>query len=184
MLFIEQSLETLHSKFNNKKGVQVLSEQGNTETVSCSFNSPIPDEKLTLFQKEIGIELPKDYITFLKHHNGAKIFELLLGDTNIGGGLQLYSLVEIQSQLQDAYLDKKFVPIGYVSESHLTINIEEIKKGNPNYLFLGNPAFEFRPLNLNFELFFDRFIISQGSNFWDWPIYTAQNYYELNRGIE
>lgn len=57
--------------------------------------------------------------------------------------------------------------------------MECVKNNQPNYLYLCS-FLESMPLNLNLELFVDRYIISQGSNFWDWPVYTADNFYKFD----
>ncbi len=39
-------------------------------------------------------------------------------------------------------------------------------------------------MKLNFEIFLDRYIMSQGADFWEWNIYTAENYYRTHQGDE
>lgn len=43
---------------------------------------------------------------------------------------------------------------------------------------------EMTPLSMNLELFIDRYMIAQGTNFWNWSIYTAKNFYELNGDLQ
>ncbi|BEV37428.1 hypothetical protein BSB_05010 [Bacillus stercoris] len=56
------------------------------------------------------------------------------------------------------------------------IDKDKLDKGDPNYLFILAIG-EYTPLNLNFEIFLDRYIQCNGATFWDWPYYTAENYY-------
>jgi cell wall assembly regulator SMI1 len=56
----------------------------------------LKDYEIKNFEEEINISLPEDYKSFLKIHNGAILFEMLLGTVNIGGGLHLYSVDEIK----------------------------------------------------------------------------------------
>ncbi|MBD1381695.1 SMI1/KNR4 family protein [Metabacillus arenae] len=184
MKIIYKTLEALKNKLDDEGNMEVIAEQGNIHTVNCSFNSPICNETLLAFQQESNWTLPDDYKEFLTHHNGARIFEMLLGKVNIGGGLRIYSMQEIQKTYENLQLTSTYYPIGYVLESYLLINNKDIEQKNLNYLFIASTFPEIKPLNLNFELFFDRFIISQGANFWDWPNYTAKNYYKYQGGIE
>ncbi|CAI6288200.1 hypothetical protein C7M30_04117 [Bacillus subtilis] len=56
------------------------------------------------------------------------------------------------------------------------IDKDKLDKGDPNYLFILAIG-EYTPLNLNFEIFLDRYIQCNGATFWDWRYYTAENYY-------
>ncbi|GAB3802600.1 hypothetical protein GCM10028868_28590 [Virgibacillus kimchii] len=71
-------------------------------------------------------------------------------------------------------MNNEFFPVGYVHEEHLMI--KNSKKNNKNHLYFGH--LEKRPANMNFELFVDRFIVSNGSNFWEWPWLVAEKYYK------
>lgn len=178
------TLNALKSRLNEKGNMKIIAEQGHIHTIHCSFNPPIEVQEIKKKSVRNNWLLPEDYKDFLKQHNGVRIFELLLNDENIGGGLHLYSIQEIQKTSENLKLDSQYVPIGYVLENHLLISNKDIKQNNPNYLFIAGTSFIPKPLNLNFELFLDRFIISQGANFWEWPYYTAENYYKYSNGIE
>lgn len=47
------------------------------------------------------------------------------------------------------------------------IDKDKLDKGDPNYLFILEIG-EYTPLNLNFEIFLDRYILSNGEAFWEW----------------
>ncbi|WHY58665.1 hypothetical protein [Peribacillus simplex] len=74
-----------------------------------------------------------------------------------------------------------FIPIGSVLDGTLAISIKKLKTQEPNYLLnFDIPSEEFfEDIQLNFELFLDRYIMTQGNDFWNWNTYTAENYYRL-----
>lgn len=172
-MFLKHTLDALKTQLDNNK-LKVISHQGEIQTVGFNFNIPLDYNFLKKVKLNKNWYLPDDYETFLLEHNGAKLFELYLGNTNIGGGLLLYSLEEIQKVQQNLGMDNDYYPIGYVHEEHLMI--KNSKENNKNYLYFGH--LEKRPTNMNFELFLDRFIVSNGSNFWDWPRLDAESYYK------
>lgn len=182
-MIIQKTLNTLKRCLSEKGITNLIAGQGEIQTVSCSFNPRLEKENLSVFENKTTCTLPNDYKEFLLLHNGAKIFEQLLdGDINIGGGLHLFSLQEVEKFIGDLQYNFDYLYIGQVHESQLLISKNALKQRNPNYLYIAettNPD----PLNLNLELFVDRFIISQGANFWEWPYESAENYYK-NREID
>ncbi|KIN36570.1 hypothetical protein B4068_2169 [Bacillus subtilis] len=119
------------------------------------------------FETKHQITLPEDYQKFITLHNGAKIFEILSDGENIGGGLQLFSLEEIEEELkyEDLFEGINGIPIGHLLEGcHLIIDKDKLDKGDPNYLFILAIG-EYTPLNLNFEIFLDRYIQCNGQLF-------------------
>lgn len=184
-MIINKTLGALKHRLDEKGNMEIIAEQGNVHTVNCSFNPPVNIDALLAFQEENNWTFPEDLKEFLINHNGARIFEMLLGgNINIGGGLQLYSLEEIKKTYKNLQLSSTYFPIGLVLESHLLINSKDIEENHPNYLYIAGTSLNVEPLKLNFELFLDRFIVSQGANFWEWPNYTAKNYYKHLGGIE
>jgi|SRR5690625_234690 len=173
-MFLNQTLNTLKSQLDDNK-LKVISQGGEIQTIGFQFNQPINYDCLQQVKENKNWYLPNDYEAFLLEHNGAKMFELYLGDTNIGGGLLLYSLEEVQKVHQRLNMDNDYYPIGYVHEEHLMI--KNSKENNKNYLYFG--YLEKRPSNMNFEIFLDRFVVSNGSNFWEWPWLDAEKYYKF-----
>ncbi len=57
-------------------------------------------------------------IKFITLHNGAKIFQILADGENIGGGLYLFSLEEIEEELkyEDLFEGINGIPIGHLLE--------------------------------------------------------------------
>ncbi|KAA6446954.1 SMI1/KNR4 family protein [Bacillus swezeyi] len=178
--FIAATLNGLKKLLNEKNEITLLSREGDVREAVCNFNNPASEEEIGEFEERTAIELPSDYKEFIKIHNGADIFDLLYAGCNIGGGLHLFSLNEVEESLKKlTYLKKEHVPIAHLLEGSLLLVDQKIlKANNRNYLVLFS-GLEYKPLNSNFELFIDRFVLSQGENFWEWPIYTAENYYRL-----
>ncbi|AEP86925.1 conserved hypothetical protein [Bacillus spizizenii TU-B-10] len=146
--------------------------------VTFSPNQAALNEILN-FEAKYQLKLPDDYQKFITQHNSAKIFEVLADGENIGGGLYLFSLEEIEEELkyEDLFEGINGIPIGHLLEGcHLMIDKDKLDKGDPNYLFIFQLG-EYTPLNVNFEIFIDRYIQSNGATFWEWRYYTAENYY-------
>jgi hypothetical protein len=183
-MIINKTLNALKKQLDEKGNMEVVVEQGNIHKIHCSFNLPIESHELEKFQKETMQTLPKDVKEFLTLHNGARMYEMVVGSANIGGGLTVYSIDEIQKAHENLQSLSEYVPIGYVFENHLLMSREAIEQEDPNYLFIAGTTLKPEPLRLNLELFLDRFVVSQGSNFWEWPHYTAKNYYKHSGSIE
>jgi hypothetical protein len=121
-----------------KQRLIVFQTHGRKFPTTCSFNPPIKEQEMIAFEGRIGCKLPEDYRFFLTIHNGAKIFQLLLENKNIGGGLELFSVMEIMENLEYlVYLDEgtSLLPVGYLEQQFLAINLEELKRDNPNIYF-------------------------------------------------
>lgn len=176
--FVHNTLSGLKKLLDKNEQMKTISEEGEVGSVSCSFNAPIQTTEIELFERENNIKLPEDYKAFLTLHNGARIYELIAeDDINIGGGLEIFSLDEIKEYQEIEYLSEHGIPIAHLlNDCYLILDTEKLKSGNPNYLCIMEFT-ELSSLNLNFEIFLDRYIISQGEVFWSWPIYTAENYY-------
>lgn len=182
---ISKSLTGLKKVLNNNNRMEILGIEGAVLEVKCTFNEPSNIEKLKQFEESTGLLLPDDYRDFLLIHDGAIIFEVLLNSSiNIGGGLYLFSIDEVKNRKEELAFQQNHYPIASLLEGHhLVVDVEKIKNNDRNYLLITNPFFdEITMLNLNFELFLDRYLLSQGSSFWEWPIYTAQNYYRTHSG--
>ncbi|MEI5908030.1 SMI1/KNR4 family protein [Bacillus spongiae] len=180
---ISKSLIGLKEILNNNNQMKVLGEEGTVLDVKCTFNDPSNTEELKQYEESTGLLLPDDYHEFLLIHNGAIIFELLLnGSLNIGGGLYLFSIEEVKSTKEKLAFEQNHYPIARLLEGHhLVVDVERIKNNDSNYLLIINPFFnETTILNLNFELFLDRYLLSQGSSFWNWSVDTAENYYRTH----
>ncbi|WP_239425378.1 MULTISPECIES: SMI1/KNR4 family protein [Bacillus amyloliquefaciens group] len=123
------------------------------------------------------------YKTFLKLHNGARIFDLLIYGENVGGGLHILNVEEIEKYMQNGFLKPQFIPVAHLLDGCYLLIDKTKMSTDPNYLWFRG-FIEYEPMQLNFEIFLDRYILSQGANFWEWNIYTAENYYRTHQGDE
>lgn len=178
-----KTLSTLKQRLNDGKLI-VQNEQGNTSVVTCSFNLPVEQKDIEVFENNTGWTIPLDYKTFLQQHNGARIFEMLLeGNINIGGGIQVFSLDEIKITHSNLQLPKNVYPIAHLHEVYLLVDNERVINNNLDNLILTDDALGLYNLQYNFEVFLDRYVVSQGSSFWRWNTHTTEEYYKIH-GIE
>jgi hypothetical protein len=179
--FVHKTINGLKRLLDEKGAIKLFCSEGYIieSLVTFSPNKASLNE-IQNFQSNHKFTLPEDYVKFISQYNGAKIFEILAEGENIGGGLHLFSLEEIEEELkyEDLFEGINGIPIGYLlEECHLMIDKDRVNQGDPNYLFIFESGSEYNPLNLNFEIFLDRYIMSNGDTFWDWQYYTAENYY-------
>lgn len=178
--FVHKTVNGLKSLLDEKGAIKLFCSEGYIMECLVTFspNQAALNEILN-FEAKYQLKLPDDYQKFITQHNGAKIFEVLADGENIGGGLYLFSLEEIEEELkyEDLFEGINGIPIGHLLEGcHLMIDKDKLDKGDPNYLFIFQLG-EYTPLNVNFEIFIDRYIQSNGATFWEWRYYTAENYY-------
>lgn len=163
----------------NNHVIQIQNEEGHLFDAKCTFNPPASEEDIFNFERQTGFILPPDYKAFLKITNGCRLFD----DIDYGGEIELYSLQQIidLNEHYDQY--EGCYDIAYIYQDNIVINSRLISQNRENYLFWKDHIDQFNeaiPLKMNFELWFDRFIISQGTKFWSWSIYTAEHYYRLS----
>lgn len=179
---IELTLKALRKHLaDNDNIIDIYCGEGVYLKTKCLFNEPASDEKIALFEKKQDVIIPDDYRNFLKQCNGCTLFD----DIKYGGESYLLSLKEIE-EYHNIYVDmpKGWIIVGYFYEDLIIIDTNKYSKGNLNYLLVNDccSSYEYaKPLNSNFEIWFDRVIINQGSKFWTWKIYNADNYYKLCR---
>lgn len=132
---------------------------------TCKFFHPKTENEIALFENELGYKLPGDYSRFLQITNGCRFFE----HSEYGGESYLYSLNEIYGLTYEEPNDG-FLKIGYFYQDNIVIDLKAFHAGNQNYLLVKGEFDQFdkaRKLNMNFEIWLDRFIMSQGSLFWN-----------------
>ena len=179
--FVHNTVNGLKSLLDSNGVIKLFGSEGEvTETLVTFPAYGASYEEIQNFESKHQLSLPKDYTKFLTQHNGARIFDIISDGENIGGGLHLFSLEEVEEQLGyvELFEGVNGIPIGHLlEECHLMIDKNRIDQGDPNYLYLFEDGLEYTPLNLNFEIFLDRYIMCQGQPFWDWRYRTAENYY-------
>ncbi|ASB89427.1 MULTISPECIES: SMI1/KNR4 family protein [Bacillus] len=179
--FVHNTVNGLKSLLDSNGVIKLFGSEGEvTETLVTFPAYGASYEEIQNFESKHQLSLPKDYTKFLTQYNGARIFDIISDGENIGGGLHLFSLEEVEEQLGyvELFEGVNGIPIGHLlEECHLMIDKNRIDQGDPNYLYLFEDGLEYTPLNLNFEIFLDRYIMCQGQPFWDWRYRTAENYY-------
>lgn len=150
----------------------VQNEEGFVEEMTFEFREPATDKEFQNFISSTHIQLPEDYQAFLRLHNGAVLFQPWFG-----GQFELYGVSEILEHKRGGLFLENWYPIGDQNGSYLLIDSDKVNQNKNDYLLWWDSSIyeDARNLNLNFELWLDRFIISQGTNFWDWPRYTPHN---------
>lgn len=158
----------------------LIQHNGHLIKAISTVNPPADEMDIAHFEKQIGYHLPKDHHSFLLEYDGAHIYQMILDSgVNGGGGLKLYSIQEMKENLYYMEVYPGFLPIGEVDQQYLTISLEAIQIKDVNYLYRIDYIEEPHALNLNLHLFLDRFVVAQGLQFWDWPIYSAASRYYL-----
>lgn len=174
-----QTLNALKKRLNENNNIlQIQGEQGYLYKAKCTFNPPASDEEINDFEKQTGLIIPLDYKAFLKISNGCRLFD----DINWGGEIELYSLKQIIELNRHYEQYEGCYDIAYIYQDNIVVKSESYSNNKRNYLFWKSQIESFeevKPLDMNFELWLDRFVVSQGSKFWWWSIYTAENYYKL-----
>ncbi|MFC9597915.1 SMI1/KNR4 family protein [Peribacillus butanolivorans] len=176
--FVQNTISGLKKLLNNNDPMKIISYEGEVREVTCSFNSQTITAEIEKFENENSIKLPEDYKAFLRLHNGARIYQSISEDGGkLGDGLHIFSLDEIKEHQEIEYISEHGIPIAHLLEDcYLILDTEKLKGEDSNYLNIMEFT-DLSSLNLNFEIFLDRYIISQGEAFWSWPIYSAENYY-------
>ncbi|MCY9257511.1 SMI1/KNR4 family protein [Bacillus spizizenii] len=180
--FVDKTITGLTNLLDPNGHIKLFCREGEISEFAVTLSDKgVTEADIQVFENSNGIQLPTDYREFLKACNGARIFETLFNGQRVGGGLHLFSLSELQENLSylDLFEGVNGIAIAHLlEECHLVIDHERLKQNDPNYLFIFEDGLDYRPLHLNFEIFLDRYIMSQGETFWEWGHWTAANYYK------
>lgn len=177
---VKEIMEAVLQVVDSNNERRLILEEGTIIRSTSTVNPAAEEAAIAEFERQIGYQLPKDYRSFLLEYNGAWILQLVtdLGSKG-GGGLQMFSVEELKENLYYMEVYPGFLPIGFVYDHYLAISLDAIEKEEPNYLYRIDNDDGPTALTLNFHLFLDRFVMSQGAPFWDWPIYNAASRYYL-----
>jgi SMI1 / KNR4 family (SUKH-1) len=176
------TLTSLKKRLTDQPSIQIQQDLGYVTEVRFLFNAPASESELLKFEETNQLFLPKDYKEFLLMHNGARLFI----DEKSGASFDVLSISEVQENHQSLDYPEGWYPIAYGLESSiLVMNLNEITphKRSNEYLFWLEPGESIEhatPLYMNFEIFLERLIISQGVEYWNWPIYKARHFYKAN----
>lgn len=162
---------------DNQNLIEIYKGKGMVKKVTCHFNDSLNEDDLDTFMAQYDLVLPFDYSNFLLIHNGAKLFF----DPYYGGEFEFYD-IDTMVYILEGRPDNWLI-IGMHYGHELVINMEYVIEGRMDYLFYRDACETegvIHPLGVNFELFFERSIICQGHGFWDWNMFTVENYYRAN----
>lgn len=173
-LLLEKTLAGLQARIISNQ-LFCQSEEGLIEMLNFTFMTGAKLSQINEFEEKHKLRLPPDYVKFLQFSNGAKLFY----NHETEEGWHFFSLNEIAENLQDNtdFEENHLLPIASFIEGLLVIDVK--KKTGDGYLYWLDESMYDDKLNLksNFEIWFDRLIISQGTKFWYWPFQTIKNYY-------
>lgn len=158
---IANVLSGLKTRLGDTNLLTIQSSDGHLFDMSFKFNAPVDEDVLNSYKN-----LPEDYKSFLRLHNGAAFFSW-----DYGTLFSIYSLEESLSILERVKsgdyvpMENKddWFPIGYVQDiGGLYINLLSDK----NYLILmGIPVYD---LLCDFPTWLDRMIRVNGEMYWEW----------------
>ena len=161
---IKLAIDGLLSRLDREQSLLIQREEGYVERVEVVFNSPATEKEI----KKLPFNLPADYKEFLLMHNGGRLFH----HKKYGEGIELFTVKEILKHR--AYYGEDFpenwFPIASANDGcYLLITNEMVDNG---YLFWFD-GISFKGdmyIGMNFEDWFEKIIIAQGSIFWDWDV--------------
>lgn len=156
-----QVINSLKSRLYQNK-LLVQREDGYVETENFYFHPPASRTDLD----KLPDYTPNELISFLEQHNGAELFV----HPENGGGTCLFSVDEILEYRKIWECPELFLPIG-IGLDGIWIVCQCDKNLNDNSMWIGefiNYEDEFEKLPMNYALWLERLIISQGASFWEW----------------
>ncbi|MCH1625961.1 SMI1/KNR4 family protein [Ferdinandcohnia quinoae] len=181
MSIIKLTLSALQDRLKEDR-FYIQNTLGYTSRVAFKLNKGIKEATLLNLAKNMDINLPVDYKEFLIEHNGAELFI----DQKAGTRFRLLSINEIEEYKEMMDYPEGWFPIAIGFEGSILIinsnNFAQNKRANDYIYWLetGESFEECTSLNMNFEMWLDFFIVSQGSKFWEWSIYNSEKYYTAN----
>ncbi|MEV5027748.1 SMI1/KNR4 family protein [Paenibacillus sp. LPE1-1-1.1] len=178
---VELTLDAFKKRLNEDNSLLVQREWGYTENLVCYFFPAATIEEIEEFQNEHNIKFPIDFKLFLMLHNGVQLF----CHPKYGDGFEIFGLNEIyQHYIEYNYKDlipDGWFPIGSDNGDMLFINSKDYKDNQRenSYLYWSNKLFvdNAKEIGLNFERWFERFLMYNGDLFWVWGKEKTYHYY-------
>jgi hypothetical protein len=172
---VYQTLKSLKEHIEKSPTMYFQRGSGHLKPCSFSFYKATSEAHIASFVEETGYYLPESYRDFLMLNDGAILFNDI--SEHASGGWSIFGLEDILD-----FIDKKEAPENlYVIAKYdsilIYIDSSRVKEGREDYIFVGSTYVpDAEDIFLNFELWFERLVVSQGSFFWDWNILNAHNY--------
>ncbi|GMK40427.1 hypothetical protein PCCS19_34830 [Paenibacillus sp. CCS19] len=164
------SLSALKDRIRRNPIFEIQRELGYTMTCSFLFYNPATEQLLSEFCNDTGFNLSHGFRKFLMIHDGAILFK---DQSNRAEPPWLiFGLDQIVDHLNDFPAPEHMYPIAKYDQTIIYVNDLLLKEGKDNYLYdrtIYDPSdHEGTAIGLNFELWFERLIVSQGAHFWFW----------------
>ncbi|MNC40441.1 hypothetical protein D3C76_268380 [compost metagenome] len=170
------SLEALKKTLHHNTPYQIQRNFGYHLNCSFSFSKPALLKEIEDFEAETNLKLPEDYMFLLSLHNGMELYkdvEESAPHWHIFGVDEILDALERYPTPEHMYIIAKF------DQTLICVDSNYVKHGRKDYLFDQSIYTSSRdngePLNLNFELWLDRLLVSQGDHFWLWNSITPEN---------
>lgn len=171
---IELILTSLNKRLDNENRITLQRKNGEILNVMCNWNRPLSTQELLEFSLKNQHVLPKDLRFFLKHSNGAELFNHEGLDLDY---FEIYTINDMQNYIneyktniycQSAY-DRNWLMIGAYQGygDYMFIDSQKVANGEDNYLIYVQVG-DIQRLPMNFETWLDRFIAAQGARYWLW----------------
>ncbi|GGE03940.1 hypothetical protein GCM10011571_01090 [Marinithermofilum abyssi] len=119
----EKTLTGLQKRLVDGK-LTVQNNEGFVEEMEFQFREPATDEEIQGFIHSTGVQLPEDYQTFLRLHNGVILFQPWFG-----GQFELYRVSEIIKNQVAGLHPSSWYPIGYQDGGYLLFDHFIIAQG-------------------------------------------------------
>jgi len=184
MELLHKTLNGLKKRLEKDNTIYIQHTEGLVYEVTCDFNAPASEKSIKQFENQTGWTLPQDYKEYLLQHNGANLLYI----PRYGDGIELfsieYTLELFESWQQYEMFERNLFAIGTCRDGYLLIDADLCKptpsrEGNYMHWYTdGGSEEDVKSLYTNFEIWLDRIIAAQGDDYWNWSIFSADNYYK------
>ncbi|MFD1952863.1 SMI1/KNR4 family protein [Paenibacillus thailandensis] len=152
----------------NKNFIYILDGNGEVGKYTCKFNRGVTEQEIEDFKTSTGLVIPGEYIEFLKITNGCDLFNHEL----YGGENTFYPIDQVDYLYNTVYKINGLLQIAYISGDWIVIDCKKYSSGDEKYMHVVNSAAsledDLRCLGCNFETWFNRYIATNGKNYWSW----------------
>lgn len=180
---VERVLARFKSRLDDSNKILIQRSLGYSAWCHCEFYQPATMNKIDEFQENTGFYIPGDLRDFFMIHSGARLF--VNSEVFDDPSWNIFSLEEIARGIEDYSIPSHQYPMAKYDDVLICIDSDSFKEQKREHLCVRSiytpPDHDGEMLNLSFELFLDRLIVSQGDHFWDWPKITSEIFYRNNK---
>ncbi|NOU75539.1 hypothetical protein GC098_29890 [Paenibacillus sp. LMG 31458] len=172
---VYKTLESLKARIEKSPTMYFQRGSGHLMPCSFSFYKPTSEENILTFFEETGFHIPESYKDFLMLNDGAILFNDISEYAN--GAWAIFGLEDILDYIEQKEASDNLYVIAKYDSTLIYIDSSRVKAGREDYIFVGSAYVpDAEDIVLNFELWFERLVVSQGSFFWDWNTLNSLNY--------